>query len=76
MLYVGGSMLIGMALAAVLDRRCAPKAYCTCSTFTPLALSFIVTGTAWKWMLNPAWAWKSSYTTWAGRVYFRLAGAG
>ena len=34
-LYVGGSMLLGMVLAIFLTRRCAPKAFCARSTSTP-----------------------------------------
>jgi glucose/mannose transport system permease protein len=53
-LYVGGSMLIGMALAIVLDQKVRAEGLLRTIYLYPMALSFIVTGTAWKWMLNPS----------------------
>ena len=53
-LYVGGSMLIGMALAIVLDQKGRAEGVLRTIYLYPMALSFIVTGTAWKWMLNPS----------------------
>ena len=53
-LYVGGSMLIGMALAIVLDQKVRAEGWLRTIYLYPMALSFIVTGTAWKWMLNPS----------------------
>ncbi|MFZ4289373.1 carbohydrate ABC transporter permease [Variovorax sp. HJSM1_2] len=52
-LYVGGAMLIGMALAILLDQKVRAEGYLRTIYLYPMALSFIVTGTAWKWMLNP-----------------------
>ena len=53
-LYVGGAMLIGMALAIVLDQKVRAEGLLRTIYLYPMALSFIVTGTAWKWMLNPS----------------------
>ncbi len=53
-LYVGGAMLIGMALAIVLDQKVRAEGWLRTVYLYPMALSFIVTGTAWKWMLNPS----------------------
>lgn len=53
-LYVGGAMLIGMALAIVLDQKVRAEGTLRTIYLYPMALSFIVTGTAWKWMLNPS----------------------
>ena len=53
-LYVGGAMLIGMALAIVLDQKVCAEGLLRTIYLYPMALSFIVTGTAWKWMLNPS----------------------
>ena len=53
-LYVGGAMLIGMALAILLDQRIRAEGWLRTVYLYPMALSFIVTGTAWKWMLNPS----------------------
>lgn len=54
LLYVGGAMLIGMALAIVLDQKVRAEGLLRTIYLYPMALSFIVTGTAWKWMLNPS----------------------
>ncbi len=53
-LYVGGSMLIGMILAIFLDQKVRGEGVLRTIYLYPMALSFIVTGTAWKWMLNPS----------------------
>lgn len=53
-LYVGGAMLIGMALAILLDQKIRAEGWLRTIYLYPMALSFIVTGTAWKWMLNPS----------------------
>lgn len=53
-LYVGGAMLIGMALAIVLDQKVRAEGWLRTIYLYPMALSFIVTGTAWKWILNPS----------------------
>ncbi|MBC7682002.1 MAG: sugar ABC transporter permease [Ferruginibacter sp.] len=53
-LYVGGAMLIGMALAIVLDQKVRAEGLLRTVYLYPMALSFIVTGTAWKWILNPS----------------------
>ena len=53
-LYVGGSMLIGMVLAIFLDQKVRGEGALRTIYLYPMALSFIVTGTAWKWILNPS----------------------
>jgi glucose/mannose transport system permease protein len=53
-LYVGGSMAIGMVLAIVLDQKVRAEGFLRTVYLYPMALSFIVTGTAWKWILNPS----------------------
>ncbi len=52
-LYVGGSMLIGLLLAVFLDQKIRAEGALRSIYLYPMALSFIVTGTAWKWILNP-----------------------
>ncbi len=52
--YVGGAMLIGMALAIFLDQKVRLEGALRTIYLYPMALSFIVTGTAWKWLLNPS----------------------
>ncbi len=53
-LYVGGSMLVGMVLAIFLDQKIRGEGVLRTIYLYPMALSFIVTGTAWKWILNPS----------------------
>ena len=53
-LYVGGSMLLGMFLAILLDQKIRSEGALRTIYLYPMALSFIVTGTAWKWILNPS----------------------
>ncbi len=53
-LYVGGSMLIGLLLAILLDQKIRVEGALRTIYLYPMALSFIVTGTAWKWILNPS----------------------
>jgi glucose/mannose transport system permease protein len=53
-LYVGGSMAVGMVLAIFLDQKIRAEGTLRTIYLYPMALSFIVTGTAWKWILNPS----------------------
>ena len=54
LLYVGGSMLLGLLLAVFLDQKIRGEGVLRTIYLYPMALSFIVTGTAWKWILNPS----------------------
>lgn len=53
-LYVGGSMAIGIFLAILLDQKVRGEGFIRTTFLYPMALSFVVTGTAWKWILNPS----------------------
>jgi glucose/mannose transport system permease protein len=52
-LYIGGAMAIGLLLAILLDQKIRHEGVLRTVYLYPMALSFIVTGTAWKWILNP-----------------------
>ncbi len=52
-LFVGGAMAIGLLLAILLDQKIRAEGALRTIYLYPMALSFIVTGTAWKWILNP-----------------------
>jgi len=52
-LFVAGCMAIGILLAILLDQRIRIEGVIRNIYLYPMALSFIVTGTAWKWILNP-----------------------
>ena len=52
-LFMVGCMAIGIFLAILLDQRIRIEGTIRAIYLYPMALSFIVTGTAWKWILNP-----------------------
>ena len=52
-LFIGGGMAVGLLLAILLDQKIRVEGLLRTIYLYPMALSFIVTGTAWKWMLNP-----------------------
>jgi glucose/mannose transport system permease protein len=47
------SLVIGFTLAALLDRKVRGEAVFRTIFLYPFALSFIVTGLVWQWILNP-----------------------
>lgn len=47
------TLIIGFFLAALLDRKIRGEAVFRTIFLYPFALSFIVTGLAWQWILNP-----------------------
>lgn len=53
-LYVGVSLALGLGLAILLDQKIRGEGVLRTIYLYPMALSFIVTGTAWKWILNPS----------------------
>jgi len=52
-LFILLCMAIGLLLAILLDQRIRIEGALRTIYLYPMALSFIVTGTAWKWILNP-----------------------
>ncbi|EAQ11915.1 MULTISPECIES: sugar ABC transporter permease [Maritimibacter] len=52
-LYIGISMVLGLILAILLDQNIRTEGAIRTIYLYPMALSMIVTGTAWKWILNP-----------------------
>jgi len=52
-LFIAGCMIIGIMLAILIDQRIRVEGVLRTVYLYPMALSFIVTGTAWKWILNP-----------------------
>jgi glucose/mannose transport system permease protein len=47
------TLVIGFTLAAILDRKIRGEAVFRTIFLYPFALSFVVTGLAWQWILNP-----------------------
>jgi glucose/mannose transport system permease protein len=71
--YVGGAMALGVLLAVLLDQKVRAEGFIRTVYLYPMALSFVVTGTAWKWLLNPSmgleklmhdWGWDSFTFSW------------
>ena len=52
-LFIFICMALGLFLAILLDQRIRAEGAIRTIYLYPMALSFIVTGTAWKWILNP-----------------------
>lgn len=52
-LYVVGTMAIGLLLAILIDQRVRGEAVWRTIYLYPLAVSFVVTGTVWSWLFNP-----------------------
>lgn len=48
------TIALGLFLAILLDQRIRAEGVLRAIYLYPMALSFIVTGTAWKWILNPS----------------------
>ncbi|MGG1948279.1 sugar ABC transporter permease [Trinickia sp. NRRL B-1857] len=72
-LYVVLCMAIGLFLAILIDQRIRAEGVLRAVFLYPMAISFIVTGTAWKWILNPGlgltklfhdWGWSSFRFDW------------
>ncbi len=52
-LFIVICLTLGLLLAILLDQRVRAEGFIRTIYLYPMALSFIVTGTAWKWILNP-----------------------
>ena len=63
-LFVVICILIGILLSILLDQKIRVEGFLRTIYLYPMALSFIVTGTAWKWMLNPTMGIEKLVTDW------------
>jgi len=72
-LYIAICTLIGLLLAIFLDQKIRGEGVLRPIYLYPMALSFIVTGTAWKWIMDPGigientmhlWGWDSFSFGW------------
>lgn len=72
-LYIVICSVMGLGLAILLDQKIRAEGLLRPIYLYPMALSFIVTGTAWKWFLDPGiglentmhlWGWESFTFTW------------
>ena len=72
-LYILFCTAIGLLLAILLDQKIRAEGFLRPIFLYPMALSFIVTGTAWQWFLDPGiglehimhqWGWESFEFGW------------
>ena len=72
-LFIFFCIALGLLLAIFLDQRIRIEGAIRTVYLYPMALSFIVTGTAWKWILNPSlglermvreWGWTGFSFDW------------
>ncbi len=72
-LFIAIAIALGLLLAILLDQRIRLEGMIRTIYLYPMALSFIVTGTSWKWILNPglgieamvrSWGWESFEFNW------------
>lgn len=72
-LYIIVCSVLGLGLAVLLDQKIRGEGFLRPIYLYPMALSFIVTGVAWKWFLDPgiglehvmhAWGWESFSFRW------------
>ena len=52
-LYIGIAIALGLGFAILIDQHIRAEGVFRSIFLYPMALSFIVTGTAWKWLLDP-----------------------
>jgi glucose/mannose transport system permease protein len=53
-LFVGGCLFLGLILAILLDQGLRGENFFRSLFIFPMAISFIVTGVVWRWLMNPA----------------------
>lgn len=67
------SLLLGLIIAIFLDQKIRAESTLRMIYLYPMAISLIVTGIAWKWILNPgtgiehllrSWGWESASFNW------------
>jgi glucose/mannose transport system permease protein len=72
-LYIVICTVIGLLLAIFLDQKIRAEGFIRTVYLYPMALSFIVTGVAWKWILDPGigieavvrgWGWETFTFNW------------
>lgn len=51
--FVAGSIAVGLLLTIILDQKIVGETFFRTVFLAPMALSFVVTGTIWRWLLQP-----------------------
>ncbi|MGV8546836.1 sugar ABC transporter permease, partial [Pseudomonas aeruginosa] len=71
--FIAICMVIGVFLAEMLDQRIGSEGFIRTLYLYPMALTMIVTSTAWKWLLNASlgqdrllidWGWEGFRIEW------------
>ncbi|MFK7764344.1 MAG: carbohydrate ABC transporter permease [Roseobacter sp.] len=68
-LYITICTAIGLTLAILLDQKIRGEGALRPLYLYPMALSFIVTGTAWKWFLDPGIGLESIMISWGWETF-------
>ncbi|MBT9385156.1 sugar ABC transporter permease [Pseudooceanicola sp. CBS1P-1] len=63
-LYIAGCLVIGFLLAAALDRQVRFESLFRTIFLYPYAMSFVVTGLIWQWLMNPLLGVQASVQAW------------
>ena len=63
-LFIVTAMVLGLLLAILLDQKIRTEGVIRTIYLYPMALSMIVTGTAWKWILNPGLGIEALVKSW------------
>lgn len=63
-LFIAICLVIGAGLAILLDQRIRQEGTLRTLYLYPMALSFIVTGVVWKWLLNPGLGIQAMVRSW------------
>jgi glucose/mannose transport system permease protein len=63
-LFIVVSMVLGLFLAILLDQKIRAEGALRTIYLYPMALSMIVTGTAWKWIMNPGLGIEATVRGW------------
>jgi glucose/mannose transport system permease protein len=58
--FVIGSILLGLLLAIMLDQNLKGEGFFRSLFLFPMAISYIVTGVVWRWLMNPATGTRTS----------------
>lgn len=75
-LFIVGCLVLGFLLAVFLDQRIKGESWFRTIFLYPYAMSFIVTGLVWAWIMNPTlgiqravenWGWTSFTFNWLSR---------
>ncbi|MDN3556371.1 carbohydrate ABC transporter permease [Halomonas maura] len=68
-LFVGLCLVLGAGLAILLDQRIRQEGALRTIYLYPMALSFIVTGVVWKWLLNPGLGLQAMVRGWGFETF-------